>query len=640
MPQYELNFRDYLRIFRKRRLTIIFTFLLVIVFGIFTTPKSEPVYHAVTTIKIEERKTVGGMLADQVVYNPADRMESETKIIRGYQIMKGAAIKLGLLDANSPTDEVNEAVSSLQGAIDTERVGGTNMINIIATSSEPKKAMDMANTVAEVYINDNLLEKAKEARNARIFIEEQLSAIEERMRKIEKELRQAGIMEEGKKAAGSLQDKLSEMQFRLNELLQRYTDKHPAVLQLKDQISEMESNLREQGVSGEEMEYMRLAREDEANKKLYTMFKEKLEEARISEAQKVSDISVVDPAIMPTGSAGADKKSAIMLSGLLGLVVGVVLAFVLESLDTSIGTIEDVENITKLSVLGVVPSIKITRQEREKNIFRKWLHAAFPFLEKRSDEPYVRLIVHNDPKSPISEAYRTIRTNLKLNPAMKSILITSSHTGEGKTSIVTNLGIAIAQTGARVVLVSSDMRRPTLARTFGVEEEPGLSEVIGGSVDLDAALRSVSDMMLGEIKLDKIMESPGIENVFILPAGRLPVNPAELLESKSCRDIIEELKRRFDVVILDSPPVLPVTDAVLLAGRVDGVILAYEAGRTARSALARAKTQIEASGTKILGIVLNHIKAETEMPASQAYYYRYKYEDRKRGQVHFSLFCC
>ena len=189
-------------------------------------------------------------------------------------------------------------------------------------------------------------------------------------------------MEEGKKAAGSLQDKLSEMQFRLNELLQRYTDKHPAVLQLKDQISEMKSNMRQQGVSGEEMEYMRLLREDEANKKLYTMFKEKLEEARISEAQKVSDISVVDPAIMPTGSAGADKKSAIMLSGLLGLVVGVVLAFVLESLDTSIGTIEDVENITKLSVLGVVPSIKITRQEREKNIFRKWLHAAFPFWKR------------------------------------------------------------------------------------------------------------------------------------------------------------------------------------------------------------------------------------------------------------------
>ncbi len=629
MPQYELNFRDYLRIFRKRRLTIIFTFLLVTAFGIFTTPKSEPVYHAVTTIKIEERKTVGGMLTDQVVYNPADRMESETKIIRGYQIMKGAALKLGLIDGSSSTDEINEAVSGLQGAIATERVGSaTNMISIIAAADEPKKAMDMANTVAEVYINDNLREKAKEARNARIFIEEQLTAIEERMRKIEKELRQAGVMEEGKKAAGSLQEKLSEMQFRLNELLQRYTDKHPAVLQLKDQISEMESNMRQQGVSGEEMEYMRLLREDEANKKLYTMFKEKLEEARISEAQKVSDISVVDPAIMPAGSAGGDRRSGAMLSGLLGIVVGIVLAFVVESLDTSIGTIEDVENITKLSVLGVVPSIRIRPREDEKNILKRWLRAAFPFLEKRLDEPYVRLIVHNDPKSPISEAYRAIRTNLKLNPAMKSILVTSSHTGEGKTSIVTNLGIAIAQTGARVVLVSSDMRRPALARTFGVEEEPGLSEVIGGSVDLDTALRSVSDMMLGEIKLDKIMESPGIENVFILSAGRLPINPAELLESRDFRDIIEELKRRFDVVILDSPPVLPVTDAVLLAGRVDGVIMAYEAGRTARSALARAKTQIEASGTKILGIVLNHIKAETEMPPGQTYYYRYKYEER------------
>ena len=629
MPQYELNFRDYLRIFRKRRFTIISVFLLVTAFSVFTIPKSNPVYHALTTIKIEERKTVGGMLTDQVVYNPADRMESETKIIRGYQIMKGAALKLGLIDESSSTDDINEAVSGLQDAISTERVGSaTNMISIIATADEPKKAMDMANIVAEVYINDNLREKAKEAKNARIFIEEQLVAIEERMRKVEKDLRRAGVNEEGKKMAGSFQEKQAQMQLRLNELLQKYTDKHPLVLQLKDQISQMESNAQKQGVSGEEIDYMRLAREDEANKKLYTMFKEKLEEARISEAQKVSDISVVDPAIMPTGSAGTDRRSGVMLSGLLGIVVGIILAFVVESLDTSIGTIEDVENITKLSVLGVVPSIRVRPEQDEKNIFKKWINAAFPFLEKRLDEPYVRLIVHNDPKSPISEAYRTIRTNLKLNPSMKSILVTSSHTGEGKTSIVTNLGIAIAQTGARVVLVSSDMRRPTLARTFGVEEEPGLSEVIGGSVDLDTALRSVSDMMLGEIKLDKIMESPGIENVFVLPAGRLPINPAELLESKDFRDIIEELKKKFDVVILDSPPVLPVTDAVLLAGRVDGVIMAYEAGRTARSALARAKTQLESSGTKILGIVLNHINAETEMPAGQTYYYRYKYEKR------------
>jgi capsular exopolysaccharide synthesis family protein len=621
MPQYELNLRDYLRIFRKRKFVIIATFIAVTFLSVFLHPKSEPIYKATATVKIEERKTMAGLLADQVVVNPADLMESEVKIIKGYQIMKKAALKLNKIDENSSLEDVNTAVSQLQDSIETERVGFTNIINIIVTSNKPKEAMDFANTVAQTYTEENLLEKAKEARHARQFIEEQLVGLEVRLKQSEDALRQLGESAKNINLSGPIETRLVNLQFQLSELLQKYTEKYPAVMQLKEQIKDLEGQLK--GFSGQELDYARLTRENEANKKLYTLLKERLEEARISEAQKVSDISLVDPAIMPDSPVSGGTDIVVFIGGLLGLALGIAFAFVVETLDTSIGTIEDVESVIKLPVLGVIPSM-VSELYPNRGLFDRVKRRIFPLKKSEAEEKLVRLISHYKPQSAVAEAYRNIYTNLKISPSNKAILVTSSNPGEGKSTIVTNLGIVMGQTGLKVVLVSTDLRRPVLSKTFGVAKEPGLYEFVTGAANLDEVLKSIADIMVGEIKFEEILKTPGIENISIISSGHLIPNPVEILESKNMTKLVEDLKNRFDVIIFDAPPVLSVTDASLIAPRMDSVVIAYEIGRTSREALLRSKIQLESLGAKVAGVILNHTKAQTE-GITPYHYYHYKY---------------
>jgi len=173
------------------------------------------------------------------------------------------------------------------------------------------------------------------------------------------------------------------------------------------------------------------------------------------------------------------------------------------------------------------------------------------------------------------------------------------------------------------MLISADLRRPVICRTFGVKNSPGLSELVMGNVSLEEATCTMTDMLLGGLSLEDIRKSPGIENISIMPTGVLPSNPVELLESKRMADIIERLKNQYDAVIFDAPPVLPVTDASLLAPRMDFVVVVYEMGRTSREALLRTKMQLESSGGKIAGIILNNTRPHTEDIASYPYYYRY-----------------
>ena len=622
MPQYELNLRDYLRIFRKRRLIIIITFLGVVISTIIYL-SSQPIYYQATaTVKIEERKTIAGLLTEWIVYNPADVMESETKIIKGYPVMKKVALRMGRISDSSSLEESNDVISQLQDNIETERVATTNMIRIIATSDKAKDAMDLANTVAEVYIEENLLEKAKQFRHARQFIEEQLSSLETRLKETEERLRQFGDEVKNVRLAEPIQQKLVNLEFELAELLQKYTEKHPRVIQVRQQIKDMENQVK--GFSGQELEYVRLNREVEVNRKLYGMLKEKLEEARITEAQKVPDVSVVNPAVMPEGPISTNRRLGILMGIFTGLILGLSLAFIVETLDTSIGTIEDVENVVKLPVLGVVPSIE-SEILPERGIWAKFKERIFPIDKTDVQERLVRLIAHYKPQSPIAEAFRNIHTNLKLTSSKKTILITSCGPREGKSSVVSNLAIVMAQVGLKTCLVSTDLRRPVLSKTFGIKREPGLNELIMGTATFESVLNNITDIILGEMKFEDVRKTPGIENIWILPSGHIPSNPVEILESKEMDNLIEALKKQFDVAIFDAPPVLPVTDASILAPKMDGVIIVYETGRTSREALLRTKVQLESTGAKILGVVLNNTKPQTEAIVSYPYYSKYKY---------------
>ncbi len=628
--QYELNLRDYLRIFLKRKLLITGAFAVIFITTFLNVSKQPYIYEASTTVKIEERKSIAGLLTEWIVYSPGDIMESETKIIRGFPVMEGVARRLGKVTDTTPPEEANHIVAGLQGQVEAKKIESTNIIRISVRGTDPTEVRDIANATAEIYVQENLLEKSKQARTAREFISNQLKELEGRLAEAEDRLREFGNRANDIRLAEPMQKKIMELQFEMTALLQKYTEKHPKIIQIRQQIADLESQLG--NFSVDELAYGRIVREVEANKKLYGILKEKLEEARITEAQKVSDISIVDPAVMPRAPVEPNKVMVLLIGAILGLVVGVVLAFFFETIDPSMGTIEDVENILKLPVLGVVPSIKAEIADDEPRGFiqniKDLLHPlSVRSQQKRELDLYVRLFVHHKPNSVAAEAFRNIQANLKINPEYKkAFLVTSSGPAEGKTTTLINLGLICAQSGLRTLLISADLRRPAIARAFGLKREIGLREYLEGMVDYNAIVKSVSDMALGELGLDEILKFPGIENVFVITSGDIPSNPAAVLTSKRFTELITEVKRDFDLILVDSPPVLPIADASIIAPLVDNVLVVYEIGKTARQALMRAKVQIESTGGQITGVILNNIRSQIEYTMlTYPYYYKYKY---------------
>lgn len=628
MPQYELNIRDYLRIFRKRKFSILATFLIVAVAShFFFTQKKVIKYESSSTIKIEEHKTIAGLLTEWVVYNPGNVMESEAKAIKGYPVMKKVALLRGMVKEDATEDQMNRVVSQLQGAVQTEQVGNTNMIRITVTWDDARRAMLLANTIAEVFIEENLLAKSKQARNARQFIQEQLASIEERLLAVEEQIKEFGERSAQVKLAEPIKQQLFELEARRMELLQKYTEKHPQVIQIEQQIAAIETRLDSPEVAGEDLAYSRLNREREVNQKLYAMLKEKLEEARINEAQKVSDISVVNPAVMPEIPLAAGSEHLnVIIGAFMGLILGIALAFTLETLDTSIGTIEDVERVVKLPVLGVIPSFERIAQKKQ-GVLTRFQRRFFPRHPDEQITKKIRLVAHFEPRSVITEAYRNIHTNLQLDASRKTLLVTSSSPQEGKSTVACNLAVVMSQVGLKTLIVSTDLRRPAIDKTFGIPREPGLNELLRGTVPLKEAVKNITDLMLGEMKFEEIRKTAGLDNLYIIPPGKLPSNPVELLESKGLPALLTALKAEFDVILFDTPPVLPVTDASLLAPHMDSVVIVYEIGRTSRDALLRTKVQMEAVGGKIAGIVLNHTRSEVEVMTNYPYYYRYKYTE-------------
>jgi len=634
MLNYELNLRDYFRIIRKRRLIIIFTALLVGGLAHYFSNKQPKVYRVATQMKIAERRSVG--IGELITYRPGDMMTSYMRLISGFAVLKSAAVKAGLLVDNDPDSKAYPVVASLQSMMSTQILERTNLIEISFKGGDPALITKLANATAESFIAINALEKNKQVRMVRSYIEKQLSDVEDRIKTGSLQLKDMDEKVKNIRMNKAIEDKMVDLQFSLVEMLRKYTPNHPKVISLQGQIKDLEKEV--EVFSAHTLEYESIKRHVEVNKKLYGVLKEKLEDARINELQKIEDnISVVNPAVMPKNPLNPRQRATIFLGFLLGLVLGTTIAFVMESLDTSLGTIEDVESVLKLPVLGVVPSVR-QKNHRKMRLFQLLKKKIFFASDEDIKDSYVRLIVHLEPKSSVAEAYRAIRTNMQVSEKRKVFLVTSAGPREGKTTTLVNIGTAIAQTGARTLLVSSDLRRPAVAGTFGLPESPGLNEVVTGVKTLDECLFTVTDMMLGEMDLETVMKTPGIENITILPCGHIPHNPAELLTTEKMHQINAELRRRFDVILYDSPPVLPITDAVLLAPFTDAVVLVYEAGRTSRSALARVKAQIEQSGATICGIVLNHTSREVDLNVSfpyykNKYYYYYNYYYGEGGKA-------
>ena len=655
MPKIEMNLTDYLRVVRKRKRIIILAFLLVIASTIYYTSKQTPLYRTSSKVKIEQRKSVAEILTELVTWSPGDEMASQTNLIKSYKVMEKVAEELNLVTPDMRPADRMAVVKGLESRIETEQVGYTNIIAITAGSNNPEKAMILANTVAQVYVESHFENKKKEASNVKEFIKAQLDNYLSELQRSENALqrfRQANplVVERDIKSASpvqadprvsSLKEEIVKLELELISLKSQYTDEHPEVIILKRKIEEAKKDLSDslsqltaqrKELSAKEIELIQLKRNVTIAEEVYLMFKTKYEEARILEAEKARDVTIVEPASLPSAPVSPNKNFNIMIGIISGLLFGLIMAFVTESFDTSIGRVDDIEELTKVPVLGIIPSTSLEKGRIFKTIFKKRKQIS------EEEQLHERLVTLFEPTSVVAEAYKTLRTHLDLTGLKKvgnSIVITSASPQEGKTQTLANLGIALAQSGQKVLIVGSDFRKPMIYKLFGLKRSPGLTEVLIGRISWKEAISTEVDMLLGGLEYESVLKTQGIENLRIIPCGERTPNPAELLSFPEMNDVIQELKQNFDVVLFDSPPTLPVTDSAILAAKTDGVILVYQAGRTSKHALARAKTQLENVKAKILGVIINNLKAEfiEDVTPYQRYrYYGYYGEKREKKE--------
>jgi capsular exopolysaccharide synthesis family protein len=396
--------------------------------------------------------------------------------------------------------------------------------------------------------------------------------------------------------AGSLIERVQTSQRSRYEEAQREVDEQIAGLEqsIEDTqiaITSMGDPLDPQNANMPEfarMEQTRLQAELARDQTLYVILLNSAEDLRLAAARYEDNITVFSPASAPASPV----KPRILLNSLLGLISGAVLgvstAFLLEYLDDTIKDSEQVSLILDVPTLGNVTRIPGIKELRD------------------------GLIALKEPRSPLVEAYRALRTNVQFslvsNPSA-SLLVTSAGPKEGKSTTLANLGVVLAQAGKRVILADTDLRRPTLHDFFETPREPGLTDLL----------------LLEEPEVEKFLKPTRVEGLRLLPSGPLPPNPSELLSSPQAAQIIDDLKHQADVVLFDSPPVLAVTDATILATRVGGVLLVLDAGTTRSGSILQAKEALNQVGAKILGAVLNRLK-----DGSRGYYYYYYGHDGEK----------
>lgn len=442
----------------------------------------------------------------------------------------------------------------------------------------------------------------------------------------------------------SYKQKLSELFIKRQTLLINFTVKHPQVREVDNEIraityeAEKELNtllksleakvknhgdkltqLREQNklLPEKALQLVRLQREVDLQAALYSQLKGKYQETLIAESSKVKQVSVVKPAVPPNKPVNIPSKLLIVVTGMaMGLIIGIVFAFLAEVFDTSMGRIEDVEELLQVPVLGVIPLLEGENDEKKNgNKHRQ------PERTRTRD-----LVTHFRPGSMGTEAFRALRTNLqflRVDTKGKTYLITSAFVQEGKTVNAINLALIMAQAGNKVLLVDADLRKPLVHKYYGLPIGPGLTDYVLGNYHWNEVINTISDIMLGDFGIDDILKTPGMDTLNIITAGTKPPNPSEILTSHRFKEFLKEVGGKYDFIFIDAPPVMPVADASDIATLVDGVILVYMTGKIGRGILKRVKGNLENVDAKLTGVILNKVKSDAgpEYYQYHSYYY-------------------
>ena len=514
------DLRDYLRVLRRRKFTIILAVLTVVGAAVAASLVQQKVYQGTAVLVLAPRTsqsiadTNGGQSAAQGISTEA---------------------QIQIIESKSVTDEVAKRIGSAP-AISISEVGQTEVVKLQAESTRPSRAALIANTYANAYID----------------------------------VRRSQSLDDLTAAAQQVQAKIDDLQRQLDALPPE-TGKTP-----DPTITALHTSLISQ----------------------QQVFKSRLDQIQVDTGLNSGGAQLITPASVPTSPVKPTPKRSALIAALAGLVLGIGLAFLMDHLDDSIKSKEDLERVgTSVATLGIIPTVE------------GW---------KTGDRP--RIISLEDPTSAAAEAYRALRTAIQfmgLDRPVKTIQVTSPSAVEGKTTTIANLAVALANAGQRVIMVDCDLRRPRIHSFFGNSNEVGFTSALLGEIPLREAVQRV------ELR----------EMLMLLASGVLPPNPSELLSSRRAAQVLAALQAEADVVLIDSPPVLPVTDAAVLSGRVDITLLVTRAGVTTRRQLARATEVLQQVDAPLAGIILNGVSAEDAYGYNYGYRYYRKEEPPPRRRA-------
>jgi capsular exopolysaccharide synthesis family protein len=727
------HLRDYLAVVLKRKWLILS--LVVVVTSLVTVQmyRLPPVYEAETTIQIEPKRSI--IQTKEITLNTGNDQtywNTQLKLLENPQLARQVIIALDL--QNNPTFLEGQASSGFFGGLrrlffgekaappstststvpvideasvtadqltpaqleklepyeDTlranltvEPVERTALVSLKYRHSNPEIARKVADTLAQVFIFNDLRHTTSGTRTASEDLANQIAELQLKIQQDTERLlnfkRSSGIpissapgvnitdarvgsystqlidAEDARKKAQAaydsarnspdpwsipeLQDsepvqklraKLGDLEEKRSALMEIYTAEWPAVKSLDEQIKQVKSELdkkpkeiitslklryeaaldreqkirsdyqrerstaQQQGIAAIDIDS--LTREIETNKQLYATLYQKQNELRMNTGDNTPNVTVATPARLPKAAVGPARSRNIIVAFLLSLGVGIGLAFLLDYLDDTLKSVEDVDRYLHLPALALIPALRNERALlKGKN------------LPPTDVKESTALALIEDVRSPVAEAYRHLRTSLLLSTAgqpPKTILVTSSQPSEGKTTTAVNTAVMLAQTGVEVLIIDCDLRRPRIHSHFNMLNGQGVTNYLSGDTNAEALLQTY----------DKL------PNLKVMTSGPVPPNPAELLGSDEMRKLLNKMSERFTHIVVDSPPSISFTDSSILSTMVDGVMLVVHGGKSSRAIVRRAKQQLLDIGANIFGIVLNNVKLEGH---SSYYYYGY-----------------
>ena len=740
--QTETNLREYFFVILKRKWLILSLVLVVTSLVTIQAYREPSIYEAATTIRIEA-KPQSPLSNGQIVINTAPDpsfWNTQLKLLENPSLARQVIVTLnlqkdpaflggqaqsGVFDslkriftherpvtaaktqsADAPpvgeeqmkdrqfTPEELTALEpyedSITGNLTVEPVIGTSLVNIRYRHTNPELAQKVANTLADVFITNNLERQESGNSKAEVLLMQAIANYQEKVKKesdarfafardkdlpldgapgsnldqvraqtysqqllaAENERRNRVAAYEEAKAASDpfsnpavqkderiieLRKKLSDLRDKETALLQKYTPEWPEVKQIQAQIKQVDEELAKapkevlssMKVSADaatkqqkslESAYLKahnitsqqtkdivqlaaMTQELATDQQYLNTLLQKRRELSATSGTGGTSVSISNYGRLPRAPVGPARTRNIIIAFMLALMAGIGLAFLLDFLDDTIKTVDDVDRYIHLPALALIPAVS-----SEKPRLRGGPNPA-------TLNNTTALAMVGDVRSPIAEAYRHLRTSLLLSSAgtpPRAILVTSSQPSEGKTTTAINTAFMLAQTGAQILIIDCDLRRPRLHAQFNLSNNRGLTNFLSGeSEDLDSLIQTYEKQ----------------PNLKVLPSGPIPPNPAELLGSEEMRKLLKTLSEKFTHIIVDSPPAISFTDASILSTFVDGVILVVHGGRSSRAVVRRAKQQLLDVGAHIFGVVLNNVKMESHdyYYAGYAGYYKSEY---------------